>query len=317
MTPPDEEEDERAPRRVTAAELLAAELPARETLLDPVLTTGGLALLYGPRGLGKTHVAMGIAWAVASGASFLGWQAQRPRRVCYVDGEMPAVDMRERLRRLGPVPEKLSFLLADLNTSYGIPDLGTLQGQRRLLRNWGSWPDLLVLDNLASLVGTTRNGADCWGTVQTFLMVLRRRRMAVLVVHHANKDGEQRGTSRREDVLDLVLSLRRPTDYQPSHGARFEIHFDKARGLHGDAAKPIEAQLGTDDAGRAHWTWRPAQDGELHRAAQLLNDGLNPLQVARALGLSKSKSYRLRDRAGELGLLRTPPPLEGAAEPVA
>src|SRR5690348_9321865 len=47
---------------------------------EPLLTTKTLALLYGPRGLAKTFVAMGIAWAVASGSSFLGRHAARPPR---------------------------------------------------------------------------------------------------------------------------------------------------------------------------------------------------------------------------------------------
>ena len=46
------------PRRLSAPELIAADLPERETILDPILQAQGLALLYGPRGLGKTFVAL-------------------------------------------------------------------------------------------------------------------------------------------------------------------------------------------------------------------------------------------------------------------
>jgi AAA domain len=289
------------PRRLSAPELIAADLPERETILDPILQAQGLALLYGPRGLGKTFVALGIAWAAASGGSFLGWRASRPHTVCYVDGEMPAVEMKERLRLMGSMPPMLTFLLADLNPSgSGIADLGTVAGQMALVDNWGEpAPELLVLDNLASLVGTSRNGADCWSKVQAFLMHLRRNGMAALVVHHANKSGQQRGTSQREDMLDLVLSLRHPADYQPKDGARFEIHFEKARGLHGDATNPIEARLETDMLGVARWSWRATHLGEIERVAALLKDGLNPNQVARKLGISKSKSYRLREKLAE------------------
>ena len=73
---------------------------------------------------------------------------------------------------------------------------------------------------------------------------LRRRGISVLIVHHAGKGGQQRGTSRREDVLDTSISLRHPADYSPVEGARFEVHLEKARGVHGDAAKPFEAQFG-------------------------------------------------------------------------
>jgi hypothetical protein len=36
---------------------------------------------------------------------------------------------------------------------------------------------------------------------------LRCRHNAALIVHHANKNGKQPGRSRREDMLDVVLSL--------------------------------------------------------------------------------------------------------------
>ena len=89
------------PPRMPATELIAADLPERQIVLDPILATKSLALLYGPRGVGKTFVALGIAWAVASGGSFLGWRANRPHRVLYVDGEMAAVDMQQRLKLHG------------------------------------------------------------------------------------------------------------------------------------------------------------------------------------------------------------------------
>ena len=292
------------PHLLSAPDLIAADLPARQPILAPLLSTKSLALLYGPRGQGKTFLALGIAWAAASGSSFLDWQAPRAHRVVYVDGEMAAVDMKERLRLLGSMPASLHFLLADLNPAgLGIPDLGHIDGQAALWSHWGEKPELLVLDNLSSLVGFDSNDPDCWTALQRFLMALRRTDMAVLVVHHANKQGQQRGTSRREDVLDVVMALRRPGDYEPKDGARFEIHFEKARGLYGEATDPIEAQLVTDATGVARWTWRPAHIGEFERVVGLLRDGLNANQIARELGIGKAKSYRWRNRAMAKGLV--------------
>src|SRR5688500_9992632 len=101
-------------RRLSALELETLALPEREAILDPILDSKSIALLYGPRGLGKTFVALGIAWAAASGGSFLGWRATRPHQVVYVDGEMAAVDLRRRLALFGATPPTLDFILADL-----------------------------------------------------------------------------------------------------------------------------------------------------------------------------------------------------------
>lgn len=290
------------PSLILARDLMLAELPPRQMLLEPLMTTKTLALLYGPRGLGKTFVAMGIAWAVASGGSFLGWRAARPARVVYLDGEMAATEMRERLGLFGPVPDRLEFMLADLDTSARIPDLGSGEGQAALLGMLGGLPDLLVIDNLASLTGIRTKDPDPWRQLQRFVLMLRRVETAVLLVHHANKGGLQRGTSRREDIVDLVMAIRRPADYQPSDGARFELHFEKSRSLHGTAIDPIEARLGVDAAGQPHWSWTKTEAGDLDRVAALLRDGLNPYQIARTLGISKSRAYRLRDR------MVSPPP---------
>lgn len=82
---------------VSCNEFLQLKLPPQEAILDPWLSTQGLAMIYAPRGIGKTHVALGIAHAVASGSEFLKWRAPKPRGVLYIDGEMPANMMQERL----------------------------------------------------------------------------------------------------------------------------------------------------------------------------------------------------------------------------
>ena len=123
-----------------------------------------------------------------------------------------------------------------------------------------------------------------------------------MIIHHAGKNGAQRGTSKREDVLDTVINLVHPDDYQPDQGARFEVHFEKLRGFVGDDAKPFEARLEIRD-GQAIWTMRDLEEVTLARAADLFNDGLSVRDVATELGISKSAAQRLRRKAAEQGLL--------------
>ena len=54
----------------------------------------GLSVLTAA-GIGQGFFALGMAWAVASGGSFLGWRAPRSQRVLHVDGEL--AELRERL----------------------------------------------------------------------------------------------------------------------------------------------------------------------------------------------------------------------------
>lgn len=291
--------------RLTAPALLAAELPERAAILDPILATKSIALLYGPRGLGKTFVALGIARAAAAGESFLGWTSPRPHRVLYLDGEMAAVDIRARLAAFGPPPPTLEFMLADLNRGP-LLDLADPRSQGRLMEAWGD-PELVVLDNLASLAGLRTGDPDRWSELQRFLMALRRVGLAVLMVHHANKKGLQRGSSRREDMLDLVMGMRRPPGWRPADGTRFQIHFEKARSLHGASIEPIEARLHERD-GLIRWQWATADDDpRLTRVVALLDRGLSVPRIGEELGVSRTVAYELRDRARRLGRLDPQP----------
>ncbi len=188
-------------------ELFALDIAQRGMVLDPIIPEKGLALLYAVRGTGKTHVALGIAHAVATGGKFLNWRAPSARRVLLVDGEMPAADLRDRLRTIvagtgvAAAPGMLKVLAGDL-LEDGIGNLARPELQRKLERCLDG-VELLILDNLASLIaGQHENDADSWTTMQQWLLRLRRRGISVLIVHHAGKNGDQRGISNREDLLD-------------------------------------------------------------------------------------------------------------------
>jgi len=58
---------------LTAQDFLNYQFPKGEHILDPVLPSQGLALLYAPRGLGKTYLALTIACGVSLGTPVLRW----------------------------------------------------------------------------------------------------------------------------------------------------------------------------------------------------------------------------------------------------
>jgi putative DNA primase/helicase len=256
-------------------------------------------------GSGKTFVALSVAYAVASGGVFLRWKAPEPRRVLLIDGEMPLVTLKERLASIAfssdkepPAPEYIQIIAAD-HQDLGIPDLSTKEGVAAIEEHIADGVDLVILDNLSTLCrGGKENESESWAPIQEWILSLRRRGISVLFVHHAGKGGAQRGTSKREDVLDTVIVLRHPDNYSPSDGARFEVHLDKARGVYGEQAQPFEAQL-TAVNHVMTWAMRDLENVEVQRAADLKEEGFSIRDIATELGISKSKVGRLLKKSGE------------------
>lgn len=285
-------------KALSLPEFLAADFPPRTMLMAPWLPEGGIAMIYASRGVGKTFLALAVAYAIACGGSALGWKAPEPQRVLYIDGEMPAVVLQERLRKIIgrdgaqlPAPEYLRILASDTHRD-GLPDLATREGQAQFNAMLGD-AKLIIVDNLSTLCRSGReNEAESWLPVQEWALQMRREGRSVLFIHHAGKNGSQRGTSRKEDVLDTVMALKRPENYNSSEGARFEVHFEKARGFAGPDSEPIEAML--TDVG---WTWRPLEDALADQVIALRRDGLSQREIAKEVDTSPATVNRILKKA--------------------
>jgi putative DNA primase/helicase len=278
---------------LTGEELIKTEFPPREMLLSPLLPSKGLAMLFAERGIGKTWVGLNIAHAVSGGGSYLRWQARSPRRVVYIDGEMPARALQERyaaaIAGSGFAAPEANFRLvaADMQPD-GLPDLADASAQR-FYDNEIQNAELIIVDNLSTLCRDMQeNEANGFVPVQSWLLRQRAAGRSVLLIHHAGKGGEQRGTSKKEDVRDTVIRLRRPVNYNANDGARFEVHYTKARGFYGDDAEPFEARL-TDGS----WEVSEIVSGDTDEAIHSLKaDGNSVRDIAVRLGLSKSAVAR-------------------------
>lgn len=292
---------------VTLPELLAKELPERAPLLSPWLTEQSLSMIYAWRGIGKSWLALSVAYAVASGSDLLGWQALRKRRVLFVDGELPARVLQARLAQIvksfdsEPDTDGFQVLTPDLQPNGIMPNLSDHAGQEALDLYAGN-ADLIVIDNLSTLARSGKeNEGESWLPVQEWALRHRAQGRAVLFIHHAGKGGQQRGASRREDVLDTVISLRRPADYSPADGAMFELHFEKARNLTGDGAQPLDISLVGVDGGAIRWEFKAAEAGILDRLEALVKDGASRTEITDELGINRFQLVRLADKANASG----------------
>ena len=256
-----------APRDLLPIELgalIESDIPEPKAICGPLLREGNLGMVYGPAGTGKTFFLLGLAVSVAYREPFLTFPVSEPRSVLYVDGEMRAFEMQARSRQLaGRLRETTDHLFAPLRIvtpdlqPRGIPKIDTIEGQEALLRLADAQPDLalIIFDNLSCLTNPEDdNSSSSWSAVQDLLLALRRRGIAAILGHHAGKGGQQRGTSRRADILDLILKLSPIADGVVDGRTRVSCEFEKARGLTPDLKQPFTATLEPHPDGGLMWT---------------------------------------------------------------
>jgi hypothetical protein len=130
-------------------------------------------------------------------------------------------DLVVKFDRLEPKGDRI--VTPDLNRDVCMPDLATHEGQAAVDALEDSDVKLMILDNLSCLTSGPENEAESWQPLQSWGLRHRAHGRSVVLIHHSGKGGGQRGTSRREDVLDTVLALRRPSDYAPAQGARRSV----------------------------------------------------------------------------------------------
>lgn len=187
-----------------------------------------------------------------------------------------------------PAPDYLQLITPDLQ-DMPLPDLSTVEGQE-VIDQLSVGVDLIIIDNLSTLARKGfENEAESWLPIQTWALKKRREGKSILFVHHANKNGGQRGTSRREDVLDAVINLKQPSDHTPDEGARFQVVFEKTRHFANEEADSFEVFLHTED-GVWHWGIAESEQDELMpRILSLHQEGKSIREIAKILEITKGK----------------------------
>lgn len=280
-------------------------IPSRQPVLGDWFMEGDLGFIYAPRGLGKTWFALGLATAVANGRAFGPWTPEAPRRVMYVDGEMPCEALDARIGGMGESKQLLVLNHEELFHYTGeVLNLATPPAQRALTGYLlAQGIGILFLDNLSCLFsGMKENDADDWESVLGWLLTLRRHRIAVVVVHHSGRNKEtMRGTSRREDAAFWVIRLDETLREVNRKGTTFRSMFTKDRNSRAEQPN-IEWTFITQDDGSVTIQTKPASSLDTFR--QWVSDGLTSAEdIAHEMGLSKGAISRLAKIGIEAGWL--------------
>jgi hypothetical protein len=296
---------------LTVGQFMEIKTPPRRFHLDGWLKENSIGMISSPAGFGKTGLAHGILDTVSKGGAFGPWRCDNPAPVGIVDGEMSIHDNRERfeLGGLNDDRECPFYIYAD---SYAY-ELGLPRARltdelwqkeiKELCLDLGV--KLIAFDNIASLApGLDENAKVDWDPINQFLIDLRFAGVSSLLIHHDNKTGGQRGTSARTDNLDYVIQLRQPADYMPEDGARFIVHFTKARVENRflPLVSDVEMRLTQDPGGRYVWTFQNVKAARKREVVRLLDEGLKSAAIAAAVGYSPGQVSKIKTWAVQQGL---------------
>jgi hypothetical protein len=297
---------------MTTQEFLSLDIPPRQAYLYPWLREDSITLATGERGIGKSFLAHGIANAITKGESFGPWTCNLPAPVLILDGEMPATDLQERIEALHLNSDRSCplYLYSDaLANQHGLPRAHLANESWRekmksilLARHIKLW----IVDNLASLAGgLDENLKKEWDPINTWLLELRFAGIATILLHHTNKEGLQRGTSAREDNIDVSIMLKKPSDYTAEDGCRFIVSFTKARVSL--AALPLigetEFKLNQNESGEYSWTWQNVKRERKKEILRMLDEGMEYDAIIKALGITKGYISRIRKDAFGQGFI--------------
>lgn len=204
-------------RPISAAELLAEELPPLVWVWEPFLPEGGLVVCAAFMKVGKSTLTCALAVAVAQGRPFLGYPTKQ-RGVLILALEEHARDVQRRLQAFGLRPEDPLWVQRD-PVRLASQTLGELE-EFVDARGIG----LVIIDTLGRFwtVLDENDNAGIERALGPVLDLARRTGACVLLVHHERKGADEqgatgetiRGGSALLGLVDQALLLRRgaPSD---------------------------------------------------------------------------------------------------------
>lgn len=287
-----------------AYDFLKEKLPPRRVLVSDnngtaVLYEKSLNQIFAFRGLGKTMFTHGIVGILVHGGEFLRYKSEGGYKVLIADGELPDIQLQQRLQKLVAPPQGRLWLMSpERMPNHSFPSLSDPEWQAEFLKRAELLqPDVIVFDTLTACFRFDTNDPDIWLQVNQFFIALRIKGYCVIVVHHAGKSGTQRGRTDGDDNLDLSIKLDAPKGWGPGDGLEVMVSYEKLRA--GGNLPEFQAKY---EGGK----WEVMADEVANEIVSLLMAGETMRSIAGMLNVSKSKIERTKRLAERQGGMKFP-----------
>jgi hypothetical protein len=240
---------------MTAKNLVAAKPNKPPFAIDKLLPIGGVMVIAAAPKIGKSAIALNAAHAIATGGRFLDIFPVQKGRAAYIQTEIPAWSMAERLTKMGDIPDDLIVLTPPRMALNYWEDDG--YNKRRETGNRVQTSNLVraLQDQAVSLVifdpyrhfsSLNENNVDhVTHMFEIYRGIAIALQAGVIIVHHHRKI--QRANVKYEGAEDMsgsgaffgepdsILSIYRNID--SSGNSRFKMVFDTR---HAEPLEPYE-----------------------------------------------------------------------------
>ena len=196
-------------------QLIAANIPPTDYLVDPWLAKGSVTLLYGPTKACKTFVGLELSRSSGTGDEFLGFSVTKVIKTLYLDGELSLAQLQGRVRKMSSNGNAHYFNVSEASNVVGrCLNLCNEIDQQAIDKAIEKFkPSILIIDNMTSLAARRDENDNSDTGLRSFkewCLKLKAEGLAVLLVHHSGHDGKHsRGASSLKDFVDTIIRLRK------------------------------------------------------------------------------------------------------------
>lgn len=199
-------------------------MPPKEWLIDQVIGSGDLGVIYGAPGCGKTFAGINMIVAACTGTQWAArFDVVRPLRVAYCAGEgisgLPArFKAAAAVQRVTSLPNFTFF--KTVPQLFSSTDESTIATIHKFVGEWKGRQDqgqaqpldLLFIDTLstASMGANENDNADMNRIAACCRWAANELGCAVILVHHTNKAGTaERGATALRGAADCMIEIKR------------------------------------------------------------------------------------------------------------
>jgi len=274
---------------------LESELPPLDFIIGEWFVQASITTIYAKAGVGKTWLTYALARSLITGENFLNHKITRCLdKILIVDGEMPLNLMQTRMKMMlsGVHGIKILSAFSFYDATNQTLDLFNAKHQKvlnRWIKEHGF--EMVIFDNRSTLTpNQPENTDENVSQVISWLTTLRNQGVSSVLVHHANKQGTQRGSSKWDGAMDQIIKLEEvKLGKNQVIGGKFHVILEKTRQKRPDEANVMATILEMGDQVRVvvESIDDPELDDDQLQLLQAIHEGKSQKDLVKLLGVSE------------------------------